>query len=54
MNNTVLDYAKFYFDYVDPKSTPVTGNDRVPDEKLRTQDISGLSIPSIPGQGAKL
>lgn len=32
----------------------VTGNDRVADDKLRTNDISGLSIPARPGQGAKL
>ncbi len=33
---------------------PVTGNDNVPDDTLRTKDISGLSIPAKPGQGAKL
>jgi hypothetical protein len=36
------------------EKTPVTGNDKVPDEKLRTNDLSGLSIPARPGQGAKL
>ena len=36
------------------RTSPITGNDRVPDEKLRTNDISGLSIPAKPGQGAKI
>ncbi len=36
------------------RTSPVTGNDRVPDERLRTNDISGLSIPAKPGQGAKI
>ena len=32
---------------------PVTGNDRTPDTKLGTTDISGKSIPGIPGKGSK-
>lgn len=56
MNNTMgyMEYDKWSDKAFVNKQTPITGNDRVADDKLRTNDISGLSIPARPGQGAKL